>query len=95
MDVAVPEWVVPQRQEIIDCHRLTVQAEDSFRRGVSAALRWVLGTAPGPLTDASPKASAQMAEDEFFVAGKVELGESPLSAVHPASAAQGVGRTLS
>jgi hypothetical protein len=95
MDVAVPGWVVPQGQEVIDCHRLTVNAGDPFRRGVSAALRWVLGVAPGPLTDASPRASAQMAEDEFFVAGKVELGDSPLSAIHPAATAQGIGRTLS
>lgn len=40
-------------------------------------------------------ASAQAAEEEFFVAGAVEFGDSTLSAVVTAETVQGIGRTLS
>jgi hypothetical protein len=93
MDFTVPEWVAPGDQQVIDCFRLTANAHDAFRRGVADTLAWVLGMAPGPLTGVD--VSAQAAEEEFFVAGKVELGESPLSAVHPTATAQAIGRTLS
>lgn len=95
VDLAVPDWVAPDSQQVVDCYRLTASSESAFRRGVAAALGWVLGLAPGPLTMGNVTACPEAAEREFFVAGKVELGDSPLSAVHPPAAAQGVGRTLS
>jgi hypothetical protein len=91
--LAVPEWVEPAEQQLVDCRRL-VTGGGRFEAGVAAALGWVLGTGRSPITGADVPASAQTAEEEFFVAGKVELGESPLSAVIPAELAQGVGRTL-
>jgi hypothetical protein len=88
-----PEWVAPAEQQLLDCLRLAV-GSGTFEAGVVAALGWVLGTGRRPLTDANVPASPQTAEEEFFVAGKVELGESPLSVVIPAELAQGVGRAL-
>ena len=93
--MAVPDWVTPDIQQVVDCYRLTASSESAFRRGVAAALGWVLGLAPGPLTTGNVTASPEAAEREFFVAGEVELGESSLSSVYPPAAAQGVGRTLS
>lgn len=95
VDLAVPDWVAPDRQQVVDCYRLTASSESAFRRGVAAALGWVLGLAPGPLTKDNRTVSPEAAEREFFVAGKVELDDSPLSVVHPPAAAQGIGRTLS
>jgi hypothetical protein len=48
-----------------------------------------------PLTDLDSPTTQQAAEEEFFVAGAVEFGDSPLSALVTAETAQGVGRTLS
>jgi hypothetical protein len=91
---AVPSWVTPTEQQLIDCARLAAQ-DGTYLAGVAAALAWVRGDGPAPLTGATAAATAQAAEEEFFVAGKVELEESPLSAVVPPATAQAVGRTLS
>jgi hypothetical protein len=78
MDVAVPDWVVPERQEVIDCHRLTVNTEDPYRRGVSGALRWVLGPAPGPLVAGVGTSTADR--------------PAPAAAAHRGGAVRGGGR---
>ena len=90
---AVPPWVVPTAQQLADCHRLAAAA-GTYGTGVAAALAWVLTDTPSPVTSVPLAPTAPAAEQEFFVAGKVELGESPLSATIAAETAQGVGRTL-
>jgi len=85
--------VAADEQQLRDCRKLAAAAEP-YRVGVSAVLRWVLDDGPAPLTPTHVVASRETAATEYFVAGKVELGESPLSAVvHPATS-QGVARTL-
>jgi hypothetical protein len=96
---AVPEWVTLSPQQLTDCGRLATEAVRSvdgaaYETGVVAAVQWILGTAPSPCTGSGEAASRDTAEQEFFVAGMVELGDSPLSATVPAATAQGVGRTL-
>lgn len=96
MASAVPQWVVPAGQQLVDARLLAADVADSrFEAGVAAALRWVLQGRRTPLTDRDLPATPQAAEEEFFVAGAVEFGDSPLSAVVTAETAQGVGRTLS
>lgn len=94
--IAVPSWVSPSEQQVKDCLALVTRAvAGTYAAGVSASLRWVVGLTRTPLTGQDLAASPTVSEKEFFVAGKVELGESPLSAVVSPDAAQGVGRTLS
>lgn len=59
-----------------------------------AVLRWVVHAEHAPLTRTEQAATASLAEQEFQVAGEVELGRSPLSATVPRSAAQGVRLAL-
>jgi hypothetical protein len=94
---AVPHWVVPTREQVSDAELLATDVAQprTYEAGVVAALRWVLGDAHSPLTDLDSPATADAAEEEFFVAGAVEFDDSPLSAVTSAATAQGVGRTLS
>jgi hypothetical protein len=92
---AVPSWVAPSEQQLTDCARLTTHQAGDYSAGVAAALAWVRDAGPAPLTRGPGPATAQAAEEEFFVAGKVELEESPLSAVVSPVTAQAVGRTLS
>jgi hypothetical protein len=93
MSVTVLAWMVPDEQRLRDCRKL-VTAAKPFLAGVSAALGWVLDGGPAPLTPTGAVASRAAAEAEYFVAGKVELGESPLGAVIDPATAQGVARTL-
>lgn len=93
-----PEWAVPSAQEVVDCCQLATSASSGngaiYETGVMTAVLWAADSGRSPLTDADVPASYQAAEEEFFVAGKVELGESPLGATVPAATAQGVGRAL-
>ena len=94
--IAVPSWVSPSEQQVKDCLALVIGAvAGTYGGGVSASLRWVVGLTRTPLTGQDLAPSPTVSEEEFFVAGKVELGESALSAVVSPDAAQGVGRTLS
>jgi hypothetical protein len=93
MSETVLAWVVLDEQRLRDCRRLVTAAEP-FLTGVSAALGWVLDGGPAPLTPTGAVASRKAAEAEYFVAGKVELGESPLSAVVDPATTQGIARTL-
>jgi len=97
MALAVPGWVAPAGQQLVDAELLAADVADSraYEAGVAATLRWVLRGRHTPLTDRDVPATQQAAEEEFFVAGAVEFGDSPLSAVVPGDTAQGVGRTLS
>jgi hypothetical protein len=93
----VPQWVVPADQQLVDAELLAadVARSGAYEAGVVAALRWVLRGQHSPLTDLDSPTTQQAAEEEFFVAGAVEFGDSPLSALVTAETAQGVGRTLS
>jgi hypothetical protein len=97
MAFAVPGWVLPAGQQLVDAELLAADVADSraYEVGVAAALRWVLRGRLTPLTNRDVPATQQAAEEEFFVAGAVEFDDSPLSAVIPGETAQGVGRTLS
>ena len=88
---------MPAQDQLLDAEVLAAAAAETgtYEAGVAATLRWVLRGRHSPLTDLELPASAQAAEEEFFVAGAVEFGDSPLSAVVTVDAAQGVGRTLS
>lgn len=94
MALAVPSWVAPGDQQVADCVALATAVRAPYEGGVVAALRWVTGVAPSPVTGTEQPATRETTEEEFFVAGQVELGESPLSATIPAATAQGVLRTL-
>ena len=97
---AVPSWVVPGREQVVDCRRLAGDGADrpagaaSYEAGVVGTLDWVAGLGRSPVTDADLSASAEAAEAEFFAAGEVEFGVSRRGAVVSAEAAQGVSRTL-
>lgn len=91
---AVPAWVAPDAQQIADCAALAFTVPGPYEAGVREALRWATGAAPTPITGTDRAATAATAEEEFFVAGQVELGESALGATIPAATAQGVLRTL-
>lgn len=92
--VAVPFRVAPSDQQVADCVALATAVRAPYEDGVGAALRWVTGASPSPVTGMKQPATREAAETEFFVTGRVELGESPLSATIPAATAQGVLRTL-
>lgn len=100
MTMAVPGWVRPVVQLVLDGYRLatayhaTSGSDGEFHAGVAAALGWVLGESRAPLTGDDVPATAEAAEVEFVAAGEVEVGLSPRGAVVPAAAAQGVRRTL-
>lgn len=99
MTLAVPDWVAPPERQLTDCRLLAEAAygpasDRPYLAGIASALRWVVGTQRSPLTEAENPASPASAEEEFFVAGKVELQQSPLSAAVPAAQAQGVARAL-
>ena len=97
MAFPVPQWVVPADQQLVDAELLAadVARSGAYEAGVVAALRWMLRGQHSPLTDLDSPATQHAAEEEFFVAGAVEFGDSPLSALVTAETAQGVGRTLS
>lgn len=92
--VAVPFRVAPSDQQVADCVALATAVRAPYEDGVVAALRWATGVAPSPVTGMEQPATREAAEEEFFLAGQVELGESPLSAIILAATAQGVLRTL-
>jgi hypothetical protein len=92
---AVPSWVTPSEQRVVDCARLAAHQDEDYAAGVVATLAWVRGHGSSPVTEVVQPATAQAAEEEFFVAGKVELEESPLSAMVSPATAQAVVRTLS
>lgn len=94
MALAVPAWVAPGDQQVADCRALASAVPGPYGQGIAATLRWVLGAAPSPIIGTDAPATAGAAEEEFFVAGAVELGESPLSVTVPADTAQAVRRTL-
>ena len=94
--MAVADWSVPAEQQLTDCRRLADSraANSPYDAGVSSTVRWIGGVGTSPLTSQPPPASRAAAEQEFHLAGEVELEDSPLSAVIPTATAQGVGRTL-
>lgn len=92
--VAVPFRVAPTDQQVADCVALATAVRTPYEDGVLTALHWTTGVAPSPVTGMEQPATREAAEEEFFVAGQVEMGESPLSATIPAATAQGVLRTL-
>lgn len=94
MAPAVPSWVAPGERQVADCTALAAAVHAPYEVGVLVALRWVTDAAPSPVTATDGPATPEAVGEEFFVAGQVELGESPLSATIPAATAQGALRTL-
>jgi hypothetical protein len=92
--LALPAWVAPGEQQVADCRALASAVPGPYGQGIAATLRWIVGAAPSPIVGTDTAATAEAAGEEFFVAGTVELGESPLSITVPADAAQAVRRTL-
>jgi hypothetical protein len=95
--VTIPDWVVPDGQQLADAEVLAGMTAEpgTYEAGVAATVRWVRRGAPSPLQGRSLPTTWQAAEEEYFTAGAVEFGELPLSAVVTAATAQGIGRTLS
>lgn len=91
---AVPSWVAPGDQQVADCGALASAVPGPYGQGIAATLRWVLGTAPSPVAGTDGAVTIEAAEEEFVLAGAVELGDSPLGATVPADTAQAVRRTL-
>jgi hypothetical protein len=91
---AVPTWVAPGAEQVADCGALAAVVQAQYEFGVVTALRWITGMGPSPMIGEPGAATRAAAEAEYFLAGQVEMGESPQSATIPTATAQGVLRTL-
>jgi hypothetical protein len=92
--LAVPTWITPGARQLADCVVLAAEVQAQYEFGVVTALRWITGRDPSPITGEPAAVTRAAAEAEYFIAGQVELGESPLSATIPPATAQGVLRAL-
>ena len=65
----IPTWVVPAHRDVADCHRMVVQLTDVTGShdalGQVAALGWVVGLRPAPLTQREERLN--IADDEESV----------------------------
>ena len=98
--VAIPVWVAPDSQQVVDGYRLATAQRNAtgqdgeVHAGIATTLGWALGVNRTPVTGRDVPATVVAAEVEFIAAGEVEVGLSPRGAVLSADAAQGVRRTL-
>lgn len=96
----VPAWVVPPPGQVADAHRLThalvVEYEGDERAhrhaGACAAISWVVGLQPAPLTHRGDAPTTGMVRAEMMLADCVAAGETDLPdeiwaalGVHPRS----------
>lgn len=78
-DAVVPAWVAPPHAQVVELHHLAYRlAEvigDAEARGRLAAVEWVVGLAPAPVTHRRDAASWEQARAESWVALSVAAGE--------------------
>ncbi|MFC5230300.1 hypothetical protein [Pseudonocardia zijingensis] len=90
----VPAWVVPPPGSVADAHALThalvgeLQGDDRAHRhaGACAAISWVVGLQPGPMThrDGEPTTAAvrgEMMLGDAVAAGEIELPDAVWAAL--------------
>lgn len=77
----MPDWVVPTVDDVGKClaaaERTLSRVEDMRTRGALAALLWVLGEQPAPITNRPPLVSREMARSESWAALCEAAGQDP------------------
>jgi len=71
----IPTWVVPAHRDVADCHRIVVQLAEVTGShealGQVAALGWVVGLRPAPLTQREERVNPDLVRAEHQSSGNV------------------------
>jgi len=76
----VPSWVAPAHRDVVDCHHTVVQLADVTGShealGQVAALGWVVGLRPAPLTQREERVTRDLVRAEHWLALCTAAGQS-------------------
>jgi len=76
----IPTWVVPAHRDVADCHRMVVQLTDVTGShdtlGQVAAVGWVVGLRPAPLTQREERVNRDLVRAEHWLALCAAAGQA-------------------
>lgn len=76
----IPTWVAPAHRDVADCHRIVVQLAEVTGShealGQVAALGWVVGLRPAPLTQREDRVTRDLVRAEHWLALCAAAGQA-------------------